>query len=599
MKRNRIRPAQCLVILNASNEVIDYFISNVNKVTLDDVLKKTWDDSVNAKKIGHTTEDGNLSSTDYTYLTMTNSTYVDADGNVRCAVPVSLDDNFLRAEWFGALNPYLPWEGSLTYYDDEKREEVTIPELSEKVLTIPVERILARFSFKIAPDENGANRYDEDNMIFTPENNKIVKFNGLENGNHKYDQDNYRYRVKVTGWGINAMETQSHLFKRLKEGTEYFDEMYFNNWNDRTRFRSYWAEDPHYEPSSEYPKQFRQALDTLETVYYEKKYVKKENKNLLCNYSYDELNNNFESVLYSPENTYDNSEGYKKWDSHYASSRLHKLVGTHLIVCAELQTNLADKEKFDKGDFFCDREGVWYKNEEELFYSMIQTLSNEFKSQSTMKYKYKYWDEEVKTQSKEGETIIVDTRGEWFMYYGNTKITTSNYKEIYKELEEADNGCKATAKAYITNSDGQRILWFKDISIRDANGNYMKRSIIKGVDDRGNQIIEPIEDEVGGMLDHNHHKSMLYEWLGVIDHYREGKMYYAAPIENLKLNGEKNYGVVRNSWYQFSLADINDIGTSVDDPEEPIVPVGVEHFHRINFNIKILDWHNIDITLPW
>ena len=569
VKRSQVKPASCLLLLNANSEINKKFSNS--SLTLDEAIKEVWEDNNDPRNIGHTAEG-------YQYITMTNSTYSASDGTISCVIPVTKENFVLEEELEEAgVNPYENWEG--TKFED-------------KIVVVPVERMLAKFSFGIDPDEEDKERFDSVNNIFTPESDKIVVFTELDkNGNIKTNQDDYHFKVKVTGWGINAMETQSYLYKQLNEAGE---------WNNPSLSRNYWAVDPHYDYSEIYPKQFRQALDTLETVYYEEKFKDNINTNILRNYSYQALNNNLTSILYSPENTYNYSDNYKAWKEFYPTNRLHKLVGTHVVVCTEILTNMEKGgNDYRTGDFFCDRNGVWYKNEKDLFKAMIQILSNEFKSQQTMQYIYKDWGEKPETDCKPGDVIILDTRGEWFMYYDDTKITVDNYETIYNSLVDADNGCKATAKSYITNSDGQRILWFDHISIRDNDGNYIKRCLVKGVDNRGNQIIEPINDKYEGKMDHNHHKSMLYEWLGVIDHFREGRMYYAAPIMNVKNGPIENYGVVRNTWYKFTLKDINNLGTSVDDPLEPIVPNAVNKGYQLQLNIEILDWHELKTTLPW
>ena len=212
-----------------------------------------------------------------------------------------------------------------------------------------------------------------------------------------------------------------------------------------------------------------------------------------------------------------------------------------------------------------------------------------------MRFIYKDWGEE-KTNSSDGDIgkqIILDTEGEWFMCYNHKPITIDNYEKIYAELKQADNGCKATAKSYITNSDGQRIIWFDKITIEDGNRNLIQRCTIEGIDNRGHTIKKHI-----GPLDHNHHKSMLYEWLGVVDHFQGGRMYYAAPVENVK-NTQKNYGVIRNTWYQVSLADITGIGYPVDDPTEPIVPNKTTQQNKMTFNVEILGWHTVEKDLPF
>ena len=136
--------------------------------------------------------------------------------------------------------------------------------------------------------------------------------------------------------------------------------------------------------------------------------------------------------------------------------------------------------------------------------------------------------------------------------------------------------------------------------VKDKNGNpvidqatgLVKMTLIH-INTRGKTIKQNL-----GPLDNNHRKSLIYEWLGVADHFKGGAMYYAAPIENVKGDIYKNYGVVRNTFYQFILNDITQLGTSVDNPEEAIVPNTVTKGIQLNFDINILGWDVFEATVP-
>lgn len=600
VKRNKIKPASVVVVINVSSDVkkkIDNLYAK--NAPLSEVMNIIWEDKNDPRKIGH---DGN-----YQYFTMSNSVYANGQGKLVGAVKLNSnpeEGHFVPEEDLVDKNvePYSSWTGT---------------PFESRILVIPVERMVAKFSFGV---NTKADDYDEENMIFTPDNNSLMVFDDIDDdGNFTYK--NYNYKVKLIGWGVNALETESYLIKSLAENTKYFD-----NWTDTEKWRSYWAHDPHYRYSGEYPRQFRKALDNPSLSFYQKDIHLKEGKetNVLHNYSYNDLSNSFDGVLYSPENTYDIVYDYPVWLGRY-SGDLHFHVGTHIILSAELLTNFEGNE-YKSGHVFHDRNGIWYKNEEDLFKAMIQILHNEFKSQAELHFYYKDWGHDkikylkprendngevekdnsgnfilVEGFESNGEEVVVDTHNhDWFFYYKDTKITFENYTEVYKQikqddatvtnaLEKADNDCYTTAKSYITHSDGQRILWFNNISIRNDQGETLKRCKVLGTDDRGNVIRYPI-----GELDHNHIKSLLYEWLGVVDHFNNGKMYYAAPVMNVP----GNYGVVRNAWYKFTLSDINSLGTSVDDPEEAIVPNSVNKENQLNFDVNRIGWHVFNIDVP-
>ena len=125
----------------------------------------------------------------------------------------------------------------------------------------------------------------------------------------------------------------------------------------------------------------------------------------------------------------------------------------------------------------------------------------------------------------------------------------------------------------------------------------------------GYELIEGKEREAeygGTEADDNDIKSLLYEWIGAVDHFSDGKMYYAVPImhnavkhkddANQKTLGD--YGVVRNHFYTFELNNVNGIGIPVDDPDEPIVPDHSNINDVINMKIYMLPWHVVNTTAP-
>ena len=81
--------------------------------------------------------------------------------------------------------------------------------------------------------------------------------------------------------------------------------------------------------------------------------------------------------------------------------------------------------------------------------------------------------------------------------------------------------------------------------------------------------------------------------------YREGRMYYAIPIEHYgaavdnptdKNPLEGNYGVVRNNFYQVSIGTFKSLGHGIDDVSEPIVPGDRKKPYYLAAKINILSW---------
>ncbi len=88
----------------------------------------------------------------------------------------------------------------------------------------------------------------------------------------------------------------------------------------------------------------------------------------------------------------------------------------------------------------------------------------------------------------------------------------------------------------------------------------------------------------------------------IAEYYKDGMMYYCIPIEHLRngkityaTNGtytvnEGDYGVVRNHWYNITVNKIENLGTSVYDPEEEIVPNVEQPTYYVGASINILAW---------
>lgn len=81
--------------------------------------------------------------------------------------------------------------------------------------------------------------------------------------------------------------------------------------------------------------------------------------------------------------------------------------------------------------------------------------------------------------------------------------------------------------------------------------------------------------------------------------YRDGKLYYAIPLEHFgkavdnptdKNPLEGNYGVVRNNLYKVSIGTVNNLGHGIDDVDEPIIPGDRKKPFYLAAKINILSW---------
>lgn len=158
-------------------------------------------------------------------------------------------------------------------------------------------------------------------------------------------------------------------------------------------------------------------------------------------------------------------------------------------------------------------------------------------------------------------------------------------KKLYKEDKtEYNNATDALdyfelAPAKVRGGDGRVMIQLKDKKLYDADGN------------------EVIFDAT----------SPAVQAVGTAKHFKDGKMYYAIPIEHMVkpvdlANGETetkahyysvgSYGVVRNHWYKINISTIKQPGIPVDDPEQKIIPNDdPDNGAYASFEIVVIPWN--------
>lgn len=443
-------------------------------------------------------------------------------------------------------------------------------------VTAYVERLSSKVKVRYA---DGVSQ-GSDAPVFTPANNGMTVFYDLVDGVPHYkksvypnlpDFNPYRYRVRLTGWGLNALEQETYLFRNVSPMANYF-----TGWNRPADHRCFWSEDVNYR-RAEYPWQYRKAIDAPSVPYYEGKV------NILRNLSFDELNHNPIGAAYdyAPENTYDFS------DRTFASQldgRPQLLAGTHVVVCAELLTNIENGVTFATHDLYRDRNGNFYMSERDVFLALVTIFNNSLRSHSFLKFTYYDFD-----RGGQKQQLFANTKGDYSLYYGDTRLTPENIAKISGQL---------TSEAEFKGSDGKRIIWMDNMSIRDQYGNPLQiYSNIDEVDSTKDRWLREATD--------NDVKSLLFEHIGDVDHFDGGRMYYAVPIGLVK-DGAGNsqndtysvYGNVRNCVYDLAIHGVNGIGTSVDLSTQPIVSAYTETQDNLYISFDILDWHLTEQTVP-
>ena len=413
-------PKYCLVILNSSNEIKKQLekYKNDPKADYNTIVKEIWESNDEPEEIGFNGK----------RFTMTNSVYV-KDGKVHAAQKFSLDKFFDTP--------------------DEAKKQPAV--------TIYVERMVAKFTFGINSNNpmtrSATDDGNDDSNIMWPQNSDkeaaapLVFFDKINNDNAMPDETNTLYkalpwRVNITGWGINAQEKDSYIFKNIKADGDYFGNS-IDDWNAEGYFRSYWSEDPHYDKDEKgitwtYPLQYRKALDNKELDNYtqnEEDAGDKEKKNKLKNYCYNDfIKNGIGKEIYAPENTYD-PDLYKKGQNAYLDDRTGVLAGTHLLVCAEVQIKKGDDEKYEAPkDLYRDRQGIYYESKEQFFRMFVHSINSLLKSQRTMDFVLYDWEKGGHIEVDYTEKIL-DDDGEEIEVPNETHELTAKPKNLSETQE--------------------------------------------------------------------------------------------------------------------------------------------------------------------
>lgn len=560
--------ANCVILLNAM-DCYSTFMGWAEKQDhkLKDVIDYIWTDKENPFRIGR----DNVQGTGF--FTMSNSVYMDREGKLQQAVPITVRSVYETA------NPASKAAAiAATVYVERMSAKVTLDVMD---LDDEVSRGVTESDTEYVLDDDGF-------IYFTTKNNEVAYCLGFEKNNvsGEYEPVNVsrKWRVKFTGWNINGLQQQSYLFKKINTGGYGF----FNGWNDPSNFRTYWCEDPDYDGGF-YPWQFRAAVNISNDPYdsVEGKTV----TNTLRNYSYEEIAaNGFDGeARYFPEHTF-NPETHK--DAQY-DDRANTTVGTHLIVTAELQTDLDTGGDYRSNDIYRDRNGVFYRDKRDCLWALLRAFNHELEAQTIMEFMWYDWSKRTAIDNS-NKRFAFPHKSKYYLYIDDEPLT---YEYVHDKSRLPDNVLESYfIPATVKDGDGKVMIWIPGINVRDVNGNYI--SVYDKIEVNTNFTTGQIEYHFGNAIDYskgsnleNTIKSIFYEWTGAIDHFKDGKMYYYAPA----MIKEKICGIVRNNWYKFRLNDLRRIGTSVDNPYDPIVPNKVYTRDQLNITVDLLEWHSEEV----
>lgn len=490
------------------------------------------------------------------------------------------------------------------------------------------ERMVAKFSIKFsgASEQNGMLRYRPSN----PDVQVCRYFNGTTP-----EFQIRKWYADIISWGIAGREQQSFIFKNIipvEKGSgsnmsgQYDEETgefipgtfnpetgefqpgsnpaadrivsttypfnfgsdidtytqipFFPYWNDATNHRSYWAVDPHY-TDVYYPLQFRTAVGEPDIEHYDK------GIRVLEYLSYNELSpdlyvygssdyayarQQYTAPVYAPENTFpDGVDERGRWENSFA--------GTHVIVGAEIHFQNFDEYEYGSNyDVFRNRTGVFFLTKYDFMMYLITTMNSQLYAQKELTYRYYNWDYPLDRDPGIGQyhKLNLNNIKDYQVCYNGKPLSP----DLWYELD-------FFIPADIEGGDGKILPWIEGMYIArvDPDGTVMSGTEIN--------------------LDSNSLKSLIYEWVGAFDHFKDGRMYYLTSIRHEAQSAVANaetgdYGVVRNHWYKLDVQSINGIGIPVDVPDQKIIPYQARLDNSVIFEIKVLDWHSFEtkVELP-
>lgn len=428
----------------------------------------------------------------------------------------------------------------------------TLAEAEDNKVTVHVERLVAKFELDFKKNTIS------DNIIIEGKKVTLRTKAAPENGQSVDDiVKSVEWTANIIGWNVSNTETETFWFKNLENTntpTDFKTYWLYGKWakdtntedkqigwNNSTLLRSYWAVDPHYDSADDfYPTQYR---------YYDGGKTKKdkngeETETILKYLTYNEIGTQKIGYKYAPENTFAYS-----WFN--------------------------DDEEYDETCGF-DYKGEKYKLTDTYILIAAELKLGTENAKTTYYYNSFYWYDETELLKYMLQQILED----YPLYTSQTIEENNKFNPITADVE---NYFKLD-KANIKGGDGRVVVLYK------GNENGKLYYVDNG------QVKEFTAEEEGYLE--------LMEEFGSAKCYKDGKMYYAIPIEHLAAKGSTEtphlynvgaYGVVRNHWYQVTVNKITKPGTPVQDPDQPIVPNDdPDEEGYAAFEIVVIPWHKVN-----
>lgn len=240
--------------------------------------------------------------------------------------------------------------------------------------------------------------------------------------------------------------------------------------------------------------------------------------------------------------------------------------------------------------------------------------------------KHKRWDDDDVNKNDETHLDKVAWNEGSVLWFAKVKWDDSKKEPVYTKKRETIDG-NVVVSYDIELEEQKEVTVNNDISISDDEPQFLDLipAEISGGD--GQCLIAPDRQYMGKLwryylaprdpqypeqmdksqaveISYNHLVALIHKIIGPVDVYRNGYMYYSIPIPHrilqygpgVNTNAWRYLGafsVVRNNWYDITINQISRLGTPVDVPAQPIIPVMDVKRSYINMGVELKDYHEI------
>lgn len=362
-----------------------------------------------------------------------------------------------------------------------------------------------------------------------------------ENGNAV--SKNMELKLLLYGCGLNGTAKKMNYFKKVNSGENAFNTTDEDiTWNFGGTNRCYWEKSPLYdETGDKYPSSFGDVADnkkpeTGKYGYYTENY-------------YDVNHPILKYISWKDVDTYKFAYLKSYILPHTEKGVLLNLSNNTLLHSAVTEVLIAG-QIVDK-----DYKPVTIYQLGETYYTQ-EGLMNVFLNA----IKPNFWRKDGKDENNQDKVRTIAE--------GDVELTKGYDGTFIIKLSKAGKYIDPTLSGDALEADSNKITWYMDSSCTDSYASF-----------------DAVDEEILKYLP----EKQTYC-------YKDGLMYYNVPIRHLRSMAKTDpirtghYGVVRNHWYKVTINSISNLGHSVYEPDEDIIPNSDDTQFMIGSQIRILSW---------